>query len=52
MFWPVTALSTRNNQRSGVRHATEYEIDRWTPESLSGVVCAELSGHTDLKLVA
>lgn len=25
---------TRNNQRKGIRLASEYEIDQWTPESL------------------
>ncbi len=27
----------RNNQRKGVRHAGEYELDRWTEDALAAV---------------
>ena len=43
---------TRNNQRLKVRHAKEYEIDRWTPEQLATVARAGQSAHTELKLIA
>jgi hypothetical protein len=29
---------TRNNQRRGIRLAADFEIDRWTPERLAGLV--------------
>jgi hypothetical protein len=37
---------TRNNQKRGVRFASDFEIDRWSVDSLreivrSGVVCDE-----------
>jgi hypothetical protein len=31
---------TLNNQRRGIRHATDFEIDRWTTDSLREIVQA------------
>ena len=39
---------TRNNQKLGIRFAADYEIDRWSIESLRGLVSQEGSGADQL----
>ena len=39
---------TRNNQKLGIRFAADYEIDRWSIESLRGLVSHEGSGVEQL----
>ncbi len=42
----------RNNQRTGIRFATDHEIDRWTIESLCEVVRSSASKpDSDLRMV-
>jgi hypothetical protein len=40
---------TLNNQRRGIRHATDFEIDRWTVDSLREIVRAD-SGRDEPSL--
>jgi PD-(D/E)XK endonuclease len=42
----------RNNQKRGIRFAADYEIDRWTPASLRGLVEMEGSSPDDSVTVA
>ena len=39
---------TRNNQKLGIRFAADYEIDRWSIESLRGLLSHERSGADQL----
>ena len=39
---------TRNNQKLGIRFAADYEIDRWSIESLRGLASHEGSGADQL----
>ena len=39
---------TRNNQKLGIRFAADFEIDRWSIESLRGLVSQEGSGADQL----
>jgi hypothetical protein len=39
---------TRNNQRLKIRHAKNYEIDRWTPHELGAIARAGQSGEVRL----
>ena len=39
---------TRNNQKLGIRFAADYEIDRWSIESLRGLVSHKGSGADQL----
>jgi hypothetical protein len=43
---------TRNNQRLKVRHAREYEIDRWTPARLAAIAEEGQSARPELALIA
>jgi PD-(D/E)XK endonuclease len=43
---------TRNNQRLRVRHAAQYEIDRWTPETLAAIARNERPSRPQLALSA
>jgi len=43
---------TRNNQRSGIRYAADYEIDRWSVDALCEIVArAPRHGTADLRVV-
>jgi hypothetical protein len=39
---------TRNNQKQGIRFASDYEIDRWSVESLRALASQEGSGADQL----
>jgi hypothetical protein len=45
-------MPARNNQRRGVRFAQDYEVDRWTTESLSELARASHSRSPQLRLAA
>jgi hypothetical protein len=59
---PVTAVTSfsgrlrlkppRNNQRKGIRFAAEYEIDRWSPDSLRALVQWEVPVEEPLASLA
>jgi PD-(D/E)XK endonuclease len=42
----------RNNQRKGIRFAAEFEIDRWSPDSLRALVQSERRVEEALATVA
>jgi hypothetical protein len=44
--------AARNNQQRGIRMAADYEIDRWTPETLAAVVSPIHSDEARLALIA
>lgn len=41
---------TRNNQRRSIRFAVDYEIDRWTPESLRELRVVETEPEPELSI--
>lgn len=42
----------KNNQRLGVRNASQYEIDRWTADELSSVACKGREAGVSVPLAA